>query len=81
MKPYNAKTTFSGYRIGLGTPDLYVGVPDTKWTGNEIKVAHGKETKEYIKKDVVKSITFDHRNKPGTYELLYVLWKEVEEDI
>ena len=57
---------------------MYVGVPDTIWTGEKIRVEHKRQLKDYVKDDVVGSNTFDHKNKPGTYKLLYVLWEEIE---
>lgn len=77
---YLARTTFSGYKVGLANPSLYVGIPAQYWHDGKVMVSHGGEIRELHEKDVETEKEFDHKHKSGTYKLRYVMWKEVQDN-
>ena len=75
---YKAKTLFTGYKIGLKTPWLYVGVP-TKYINGAIAVEHEGKRKLFLKEKSVTKKTFNDRFRPNkTYTLAYFLWERVK---
>ena len=74
---YTPQTTFTGYKIGLNTPHLYIAIPDKYWKGDVVEVDYQGETRTFRKSMVATHRTFNDKFRPGeTYTLLYVLWKE-----
>ena len=77
---YRAKTLFTGYKIGLMNPSLYIGVPKKYfYNHNSIPVEHDGKVKYFHYKEAESEKTFNDRFMPGTiYTLLYFLWKRVK---
>lgn len=80
IKSYNAKTTFSGYKIDLKNPNDYVGVPERLVGEDGVKVHHRGETKILKKGEHEHEMEFPDKYRPGKYyKLLYFLWKVNDE--
>lgn len=77
MFKYQAKTTFTGYKIGLENPSLYIGVPKKYFKpGRALPVGFDNKTRFYSKKEAKTERTFNDRFEPNkTYTLLYFLWQ------
>ncbi len=77
---YNAKTLFTGYKIGLKNPSLYVGVPKKYFKRKRtIPVRHDGKTKFLTLGKHQQERTFNDRFRPGeTYTLVYFLWEKVK---
>jgi hypothetical protein len=72
---YKAKTIFTGYKLGLKTPDIYIGVPTKFWTHDLMTVNYKGENKIFKRSDIVTKQTFNDKFRPGqTYTLAYVMW-------
>lgn len=82
MTKYYAKTLFTGYKLGLKTPDLYVGVPRKKFSGdNPVAVHFAGEMQVMYENDAEAEKTFNDKFRPGeVYTLMYFLWKKVSEE-
>jgi hypothetical protein len=79
MNTYKAKTLFTGYKLGLKNPSLYVGVPKKYFTGKLIKVENKDKKKLYDIREKVCEETFNDRFRPGMkYTLVYFLWERVK---
>jgi hypothetical protein len=76
---YKPKTTFPGYKIGLGNANLYIGIPDKYFKHNCMVKIEG-EIKTYSDSDVVLEKEFDDKFSAGTYKLRYVLYKLAERE-
>jgi len=75
---YSPKTTFTGYKIGLGTPDLYVGVPTKYFRHGNCFVQYENRTENFSLKEKATEVVFNDRFVPNaTYTLAYFLWKKV----
>lgn len=72
---------FTGYKLGLKKPDLYVGVPTKFWSGDTIEVEYKGETRTFKKENVKTKQTFNDKFRPGqTYTLAYVMWEKVSSE-
>lgn len=72
---YTAKTLFTGYKIGLKSPSLYVGVP-TKYFNHIIRVNFKDKSKVFGSGQIKAKKVFNDRFRPKvTYELAYFLWE------
>ena len=80
MFRYKAKTTFTGYKLGLKNPSLYIGVPSKYFRpGRALPVQFDGKTRYYSVKEKKTERTFNYRFKPNeTYTLYYFLWKHVK---
>ena len=82
---YKAKTTFTGWKLGLENPNLYIGIPvkyffDNKGHMKFITASYQGVEKTFEPKNSVLDKKFNDRFIPGsTYTLLYFLWEKVEE--
>jgi hypothetical protein len=77
---YTAKTLFTGYKLGLKSPSLYVGVPKKYFKPDRsVPVKYGEKLKYVRLKDSVYEQTFNDRFRPGKkYTLTYYLWKRIK---
>jgi hypothetical protein len=79
MTTYNAKTLFTGYKLGLKTADLYVGVPSKFIKNGEIKVKYKQLSKVYKTEQKKTERTFANKFRPGAeYTLYYYLWNKAK---
>lgn len=76
MKIYNAKTTFSGFKLGLKNTDKYVGIPQSVWKSGKASVQHHGITREYTEDQVETKRDFKDKFGRGDYQLWYVKWGE-----
>lgn len=78
---YKARTLFTGFKIGLKNPSLYIGIP-TKYfsvSGKVMAGYKGNKVKQFDRVRAVCEQTFNDRFRPGqTYTLAYFLWKRVK---
>lgn len=79
---YNAKTLFTGYKLGLKNPSLYIAVPKKHFnTTAALRVNYIGDSRELFMMDVVKERTFNDNFRPGEkYTLCYFLWKKVSKE-
>lgn len=76
---YHAKTTFSGYKIGLANHDRYVGIPSKYWKGGYVAVEHNGKIRMFNEKRIVTEMEQDDKFNPGkTFTLKYVLWENYD---
>ena len=76
---YLAKILFTGYKLGLKSPSLYVGIPGKYWKGGFVAVKFGDDRRIFKESQIVTKCAFNDRFQPNqTYELWYVLWKKVK---
>jgi len=75
---YEAKTLFTGFKIGLKNASLYVLVPAKYWEHNAIiEVTHEGKSKKYQETDIVKKIVLPDKIVEGKdYPVTYLLWKK-----
>ena len=74
---YKPKTLFTGYKLGLKTPDMYVGVPSKYLDKNgKIRVLYMEELRTFYPHQIVESREFPDKFSDGTYTLNYYLWKK-----
>lgn len=73
---YIAKTSLTGYKIGLANSNVYVGIPEKYFNNDYIAVKFGDETRMFHKKRIIKEMTFPDKYSPkDEYTLCYVLWE------
>lgn len=79
MKTFTPKTLFPGYKLGLKTPHLFVGIPDKWFTDGEVICRMDNKEQLLKTKDAVYSKQFPDKFRAGTfYTLYYFLWKTAE---
>jgi len=75
---YEAKASFTGYKLGFRTPDIYIAIPNKYWKGGIVTAKFQGEVHSFSDKD----IKYKQKNLPdkwkagATYELWYVRWKK-----
>ncbi len=75
---YEAKTLMTGYKIGLKTPHLYIGVPEKNVKGGGCFAKFQDEVRGFSIDKCVGREKFNDKFRPGKkYTLCYFLWKKV----
>lgn len=79
---YNAKTLFTGYKLGLKNANLYIAVPEKHFSNSTaVKVNYAGTIREVFESDVIKRRTFNDKFRPGeNYIFYYFLWRKVSEE-
>lgn len=78
---YEPATSFTGYKIGLKDPSIFIGVPETYWKKEKVNVNYMGKVREYSKKDVVTHRDFNDKFRPGKkYTIHYLLWEKISNE-